>query len=62
MAHNTVRGVLCSLLTIILMMVQEGGGISCVMEGGEVLERAGVNVTVMTAPLSPKLQESMRAR
>ena len=32
------------------------------MEGGEVLERAGVNVTVMRAPLSHKLQESMRAR
>lgn len=41
---------------------KEGGGITCVLEGGEVLERAGVNITVMRAPLSPKLQESMRAR
>ncbi|XP_018024777.1 oxygen-dependent coproporphyrinogen-III oxidase [Hyalella azteca] len=41
---------------------EEGGGITCVLEGGEVLERAGVNITVMRAPLSPKLQESMRAR
>lgn len=41
---------------------EEGGGITCVMQEGEVFEKAGVNITVMRASLSPKLQESMRAR
>ena len=41
---------------------QEGGGISCVLQDGETFEKAGVNITVMRAPLSKKLQASMRAR
>ncbi|KAF2362242.1 Coproporphyrinogen III oxidase aerobic [Trinorchestia longiramus] len=41
---------------------KQGGGITCVMEGGEVLERAGVNVTVLKAPLKPEMLDSMRAR
>ncbi|KAA0184622.1 hypothetical protein HAZT_HAZT005984 [Hyalella azteca] len=49
-------------MELLILRIQEGGGITCVLEGGEVLERAGVNITVMRAPLSPKLQESMRAR
>ncbi|MCL4140716.1 UNVERIFIED_CONTAM: hypothetical protein GTU68_004369, partial [Idotea baltica] len=41
---------------------EEGGGITCVLQDGETFEKAGVNITVMRAPLSKKLQESMRAR
>jgi len=41
---------------------EEGGGVTCVLEGGEVLQRAAVNVTVMRAPLSPRLLQSMRSR
>lgn len=40
----------------------EGGGITCVLQDGETFEKAGVNITVMNAPLSKKLQASMRAR
>lgn len=40
----------------------EGGGITCVMQDGETFEKAGVNITVMSAPLSKQLQASMRAR
>jgi len=41
---------------------EEGGGITCVLEGGEVFSRAAVNVTVMTAPLSAALHANMRSR
>lgn len=40
----------------------EGGGITCVIQDGETFEKAGVNITVMSAPLSKPLQASMRAR
>ncbi|XP_037784430.1 oxygen-dependent coproporphyrinogen-III oxidase-like [Penaeus monodon] len=40
----------------------EGGGITCVIQDGETFEKAGVNITVMSAPLSKQLQASMRAR
>ncbi|KAK7020191.1 hypothetical protein SK128_011537 [Halocaridina rubra] len=41
---------------------KEGGGISCVLQDSATFEKAGVNITVMTAPLSKQLQASMRAR
>ncbi|KAB7500937.1 Oxygen-dependent coproporphyrinogen-III oxidase [Armadillidium nasatum] len=41
---------------------KEGGGITCVLEDGNTFEKAGVNITVMRAPLSKKLQDHMRAR
>ncbi|KAK8732132.1 hypothetical protein OTU49_007200 [Cherax quadricarinatus] len=40
----------------------EGGGITCVLQDTETFEKAGVNITVMSAPLSKQLQASMRAR
>ncbi|XP_045620414.1 oxygen-dependent coproporphyrinogen-III oxidase [Procambarus clarkii] len=40
----------------------EGGGITCVLQDSETFEKAGVNITVMSAPLSKQLQASMRAR
>ncbi|XP_071535893.1 oxygen-dependent coproporphyrinogen-III oxidase [Panulirus ornatus] len=40
----------------------EGGGITCVLQDAETFEKAGVNITVMSAPLSKQLQASMRAR
>ncbi|MPC22412.1 Oxygen-dependent coproporphyrinogen-III oxidase [Portunus trituberculatus] len=40
----------------------EGGGVTCVLQDGKTFEKAGVNITVMTAPLSKELQASMRAR
>ncbi|XP_076062624.1 oxygen-dependent coproporphyrinogen-III oxidase [Oratosquilla oratoria] len=40
----------------------EGGGITCVLQDGKTFEKAGVNITVMRAPLSKPLQASMRAR
>ena len=41
---------------------EEGGGITCVLQDGKTFEKAGVNITVMRAPLSKKLQASMRSR
>ncbi|XP_066951001.1 oxygen-dependent coproporphyrinogen-III oxidase [Macrobrachium rosenbergii] len=41
---------------------KEGGGITCVLQDSKTFEKAGVNITVMTAPLSKQLQASMRAR
>ncbi|KAK3852904.1 hypothetical protein Pcinc_040523 [Petrolisthes cinctipes] len=41
---------------------KEGGGITCVLQDGATFEKAGVNITVMSAPLSKQLQASMRAR
>ncbi|XP_068207099.1 oxygen-dependent coproporphyrinogen-III oxidase [Palaemon carinicauda] len=41
---------------------KEGGGITCVIQDSKTYEKAGVNITVMTAPLSKQLQASMRAR
>ncbi|KAG0693425.1 Oxygen-dependent coproporphyrinogen-III oxidase [Chionoecetes opilio] len=40
----------------------EGGGVTCVLQDGATFEKAGVNITVMAAPLSKELQASMRAR
>lgn len=40
----------------------EGGGVTCVLQDGKTFEKAGVNITVMSAPLSKELQASMRAR
>lgn len=39
-----------------------GGGITCVLQNGETFEKAGVNITVMNAPLSKPLQAQMRSR
>nr|XP_054752960.1 oxygen-dependent coproporphyrinogen-III oxidase-like [Lytechinus pictus] len=39
-----------------------GGGITCIMEDGEVFERAGVNISVVHGKLSSKAAAQMRAR
>ncbi|CAH8611351.1 unnamed protein product [Heterobilharzia americana] len=39
-----------------------GGGISCILENGEVFEKAGVNISVITGNLSPMAAKEMRAR
>eukprot|EP00057_Strongylocentrotus_purpuratus_P009767 XP_011664241.1 PREDICTED: oxygen-dependent coproporphyrinogen-III oxidase [Strongylocentrotus purpuratus] len=37
-----------------------GGGITCILEDGEVFERAGVNISVVHGKLSPKAAAQMR--
>eukprot|EP01135_Chromosphaera_perkinsii_P007066 Nk52_evm5s684 gene=Nk52_evmTU5s684 len=39
-----------------------GGGVSCVLQDGEVFEKAGVNVSVVYGMLPPAALEQMRAR
>ncbi|XP_018305451.1 oxygen-dependent coproporphyrinogen-III oxidase [Mycetomoellerius zeteki] len=39
-----------------------GGGITCVLQDGQVFEKAGVNVSVVTGMLPPNAVQQMRAR
>lgn len=39
-----------------------GGGVTCVLQDGEVFEKAGVNVSVVTGSLPPAAVQQMRAR
>ena len=39
-----------------------GGGITCVLQDGEVLERGAVNVSIVHGKLPPAAIEQMRAR
>ncbi|CAH8864007.1 unnamed protein product [Trichobilharzia szidati] len=39
-----------------------GGGISCILENGEVFEKAGVNISVISGNLSPMAVKEMRSR
>ncbi|VDP42620.1 unnamed protein product [Schistosoma curassoni] len=39
-----------------------GGGISCVLENGDVFEKAGVNISVISGDLSAQAVKEMRAR
>ena len=39
-----------------------GGGISCVLQDGEVFEKAGVNVSVVFGLLSEEAARQMRSR
>lgn len=39
-----------------------GGGISCVLQDGEVFEKAGVNVSVVYGHLSEEAAQQMRSR
>lgn len=39
-----------------------GGGISCVLQDGEVFEKAGVNVSVVSGILSEEAARQMRSR
>lgn len=39
-----------------------GGGISCVLQDGEVFEKAGVNVSVVFGQLSEEAARQMRSR
>ena len=44
------------------LVIQGGGGITCIMEEGRVFERAGVNISVVRGNLPPKAVAQMRAR
>lgn len=39
-----------------------GGGITCVLQDGQVLEKAGVNISVVTGTLPPAAVAQMRSR
>lgn len=39
-----------------------GGGITCIMEDGDVFEKAGVNISVVHGYLPPGAIQQMRAR
>lgn len=39
-----------------------GGGITCVMQNGQVFEKAGVNISVVTGTLPPGAVQQMRSR
>lgn len=40
----------------------KGGGITCVLQNGDVFEKAGVNITVMTGELKPQAIQQMKSR
>lgn len=40
----------------------KGGGITCVLQDGDVFEKAGVNITVMTGELKPQAIQQMKSR
>lgn len=44
------------------MRKEGGGGVTCVMQDGDVFEKAGVNVSVVTGSLPPAAVQQMRAR
>ena len=39
-----------------------GGGITCVLQDGEVIEKAGVNISVVKGVLPPNAVRQMKAR
>lgn len=39
-----------------------GGGVTCVLQDGDVFEKAGVNITVMTGELKPQAIQQMKSR
>ncbi|KAM8716352.1 hypothetical protein ACLKA7_003261 [Drosophila subpalustris] len=44
------------------MRQEGGGGVTCVLQDGDVFEKAGVNVSVVTGSLPPAAVQQMRAR
>lgn len=44
------------------VVIQGGGGITCVMKDGLVFEKAGVNISVVHGNLPPAAVAQMRAR
>lgn len=44
------------------MRKEGGGGITCVLQDGEVFEKAGVNISVVTGDLPPSAVQQMRSR
>lgn len=45
-----------------IFILQGGGGITCIMEDGDVFEKAGVNISVVHGYLPPGAVQQMRAR
>lgn len=45
-----------------MIFLKGGGGITCVMEDGDVFEKAGVNISVVHGVLPPGAVQQMRAR
>lgn len=45
-----------------MWFLKGGGGITCVMEDGDVFEKAGVNISVVHGVLPPGAVQQMRAR
>lgn len=45
-----------------MVLLSGGGGISCVLQDGEVFEKAGVNVSVVFGHLSEDAARQMRSR
>lgn len=43
------------------LIYQGGGGISCVMQGGGVFEKAGINISVVHGNLPPGAVKQMRS-
>lgn len=44
------------------LYLQGGGGITCVMQDGEVFEKAGVNISVVMGNLPPAAVQQMKSR
>lgn len=45
-----------------VVFAQGGGGISCVLQDGEVFEKAGVNISVVSGNLPPPAVKEMTSR
>jgi len=47
---------------VLLLTLQGGGGVTCVIQDGAVFEKGGVNVSVVDGELTAAAAQQMRAR